>query len=126
VDSEWIEIKELAVRARIGVPDSERRTPQELRVDVRYQIDSSFRDLADCLDSTIDYAAVAKEIAKLVSQTEYRLVETLVAEAADLLMKRFPMRKVEVEIKKFALPETGYVSARSARERNGSDALKDQ
>jgi 7,8-dihydroneopterin aldolase/epimerase/oxygenase len=126
VDSEWIEIKELAVRARIGVPDSERRTPQELRIDVRYQIDSSFRDLADRLDSTIDYAAVAKEIAKLVSQTEYRLVETLVAEAADLLMKRFPMRKVEVEIKKFALPEAGYVSARSARERNGSDALKDQ
>jgi dihydroneopterin aldolase len=126
VDSEWIEIKELAVKARIGVPDAERRTPQELCVDVRYQIDSSFRDLADRLDSTIDYAAVAKEIEKLVGQTEYRLLETLVAEAADHLMKRFPMRKVEVEIKKFALPEAGYVIARSARERNESDALKDQ
>jgi dihydroneopterin aldolase len=121
VDSEWIEIKELAVKARIGVPDAERRAPQELRVDVRYQIDSSFRDLTDRLDATIDYSAVAKEIEKLVGRTEYRLVETLVAEIADHLMKRFPMRKVEVELKKFALPEAGYVSARLARERSARE-----
>lgn len=117
MDSEWIEIKELAVRARIGVPDEERQMPQELHVDVRYQIASSFRDLADRFDATIDYSAVAKEVENVASESEYRLVETLVTEIADHLIKRFPMREVEVEVKKFALPNASCVSGRSTRRR---------
>jgi len=117
VDTEWIEIKELAVMARIGVPADERRKPQELQVDVRYQIGASFKNLGDHFDATIDYSAVAKEVENVVSQNECRLVETLVAEIADHLMKRFPMRRVEVGVKKFALPNASCVSVRSTRRR---------
>jgi dihydroneopterin aldolase len=117
VDSEWIEIKELAVKARIGVPEEERQTPQELRIDVRYQIGAPFKNLKDRFDATIDYSVVAKEVEKLAGEGECRLVETLVAEIADHLMKRFPMRKVEVEVRKFALPEARYVSVTSIRQR---------
>ena len=68
MDSEWIEIKELAVKARIGVPDEERRTLQELRIDVRYQIVASVKNLGDRFDATVDYSAVAKEVENVVSQ----------------------------------------------------------
>jgi dihydroneopterin aldolase len=115
VDSEWIEIKELAVKARIGVPTDERRKPQELHIDVRYQMGASFKNLGDRFDATVDYSAVAKEVENIVSQNERRLVETLAAEIADHLMKRFPMRRVEVEVKKFALPNARCVSVRSTR-----------
>jgi FolB domain-containing protein len=104
VDSEWIEIKELAVMARIGVPADERRKPQEVHIDVRYEIGASFENLGDRFDATVDYSAVAKEVENVVNENECRLVETLVADIADHLMKRFPMRRVEVEVKKFALP----------------------
>ena len=117
MDSEWIEIKELAVMARIGVPADERRKPQELRINVRYQIGASFKNLGDCFDATVDYSAVAKEVENVASESEYRLVETLVAEIADHLIKRFPMRGVEVEVKKFALPNASCVSVRSTRRR---------
>ena len=115
MDSEWIEIKELAVKARIGVPTDERRKPQKLHIDVRYQIEASFKNLGDRFDATVDYSAVAKEVENVVSQNERRLVETLAAEIADHLMKRFPMRRVEVEVKKFALPNASCVSVRSTR-----------
>ena len=117
MDSEWIEIKELAVKARIGVPDEERRTLQELRIDVRYQIVASFKNLGDRFDATVDYSAVAKEVENVVSQNECRLVETLVAEIADHLMNRFPMQRVEIEVKKFAFPGVSCVSVRSSRRR---------
>jgi FolB domain-containing protein len=117
VDSEWIEIKDLAVKARIGVPADERRKPQELQIDVRYQIGASFKNLGDRFDATVDYSAVAKEVENVASESEYRLVETLVTEIADHLMKRFPMRGVEVEVKKFALPNASCVSVRSTRRR---------
>jgi FolB domain-containing protein len=117
VDSEWIEIKELAVMARIGVPADERRKPQEVHIDVRYEIGVSFKNLGDRFDATVDYSAVAKEVENVVNQNECRLVETLVSEIADHLMKRFPMRRVEVEVKKFALPNTSCVSVRSTRRR---------
>ena len=117
MDLELIEIKDLAVKARIGVPDAERRAPQELRVDIRYQIGASFKNLGDRFDATVDYSAVAKEVENVVSQNECRLVETLVAEIADHLMKRFPMRKVEVELRKFILPNAGFVSVKTNRAR---------
>jgi FolB domain-containing protein len=117
VDSEWIEIKELAVMARIGVPADERRKPQEVHIDVRYEIGASFENLGDRFDATVDYSAVAKEVENVVNQNECRLVETLVADIADHLMKRFPMRRVEVEVKKFALPNASCVSVRSTRRR---------
>ena len=117
MDSEWIEIKELAVMARIGVPADERRKRQELHIDVRYQIEASFKNLGDRFDATVDYSAVAKEVENVVSQNECQLVETLVAEIADHLMKRFPMQRVEVEVKKFALPNASCVGVRSTRRR---------
>jgi dihydroneopterin aldolase/2-amino-4-hydroxy-6-hydroxymethyldihydropteridine diphosphokinase len=117
VDSEWIEIKELAVIARIGVPAEERRKRQELHIDVRYQIEASFKNLGDRFDATVDYSAVAKEVENVVSQNECQLVETLVAEIADHLMKRFPMERVEVEVKKFALANASCVGVRSTRRR---------
>ena len=80
--------------ARIGVPADERRKPQELRINVRYQIGASFKKLGDRFDATVDYSAVAKEVENVASESEYRLVETLVAEIADHLIKRFPMRGV--------------------------------
>jgi FolB domain-containing protein len=117
MDSEWIEIMELGAKARIGVPDEERQTRQELRINVRFQIEPSFENLEDRFDSTIDYSAVAKEVEKVVSESEFRLVETLVTKLADHLMQRFPMRTVEIEVNKFALPNASCVSVKATRRR---------
>jgi len=114
---EWIEIAELEVQSSVGVSEKERQTRQKLAVCLRFQIAPPFGSLADEIARTIDYGAVANEVSAIAASGSRRLIETLVAEIADGLMARFPMARLEVELRKFILPNTRYVSVRTARRR---------
>jgi 7,8-dihydroneopterin aldolase/epimerase/oxygenase len=110
---EWIEIHDLALNCRIGVSDRERENLQRLLFSVRFQIETSFADLLDQLEKTIDYAAVAAEVEKVVETSGAHLIEKLISEVGGALMARFPMQQLEIELKKFILPNARYVSVKS-------------
>jgi len=112
---EWIEIADLEVQSKIGLPDEERLTFQRLLVSLRFQIEREFEELNDQFAATIDYAAVAVETQRIAQHGESHLMETLTSEIADGLIKRFPIRRLEVELKKFILPDARYVSAKTTR-----------
>ena len=114
---EWVEIVDLEVKSKIGVPEKERESFQKLLVCILFQIDGGFRELNDQLDKTIDYGAVAAEVVRVAEENRAQLMETLVSEIADTLMARFRMLHLEVELKKFILPNTRYVSVKSTRTR---------
>jgi 7,8-dihydroneopterin aldolase/epimerase/oxygenase len=114
---EWIEIVDLEVKSKIGVPEKEREAFQRLLVCILFQIDAGFGELNDQLEKTIDYGAVAAEVARIAEENRAQLLETLVSEIADTLMARFRIRHLEVELKKFVLPNARYVSAKSVRTR---------
>jgi dihydroneopterin aldolase len=114
-ESEWFEIVDLRVPARIGVPAVERSRPQTIAFNVRFQIRPSFRDLRDDIGQTVDYGLVAEEIRVAAEQNQVQLIETLVADVADRLITRFPLVRVEVELKKYVLPNTEYVSVKTVR-----------
>jgi FolB domain-containing protein len=116
---EWIEIADLRVATRVGVPAAERSHPQTIALNVRFQILPAFRDLADDFSRTVDYGAVAQEVREVAEQNQAQLIETLVAEVADRLIARFPMSRVELELRKFILPDTAYVSVRTVRVASG-------
>lgn len=120
--SEWIEIEELEVQSKIGVPEEERRTPQRLAVSLRFQIQSPFDSLADEFTQTIDYSAVVEEVSAIAAARSRRLIETLVVDIAEHLMEQFPMARLEVAVRKFILPNTRYVSVRTARSRSGAQS----
>jgi FolB domain-containing protein len=111
---EWIEISDLEVRGNIGVPENEREKPQKLIVSLRFQIETSFAALNDQLENTIDYAAVASGVEKVVSSNRVHLIEKLVSDIGDTLMADFPMKRLEIELRKFILPNARYVSVKSA------------
>ena len=112
---EWIEIADLEVKSRIGISEKERDHFQRLLVCVRFQIAINFRGLNDELAKTVDYAAVADAVGEFAEANEAQLLETLVSDIADALMERFPMRRLELELKKFILPNVRYVSVRASR-----------
>jgi dihydroneopterin aldolase len=114
---EWIEIAELEVQSSVGVSEKEQRTRQKLAVCLRFQIAPPFGSLADEIARTIDYGAVANEVSAIAASGSRRLIETLLADIADGLMARFPMIRLEVELRKFILPNTRYVSVRTVRRR---------
>lgn len=114
---EWVQIVDLEVKSKIGVPEKERESFQRLLVCILFQINAGFRELNDQLDETIDYGAVAAEVVRVAEENRAQLLETLVSEIADTLMARFRMRHLEVELKKFILPNAKYVSVKSVRAR---------
>ena len=89
---EWIEINDLEVSGRIGVPEMERQTPQRMLVCLRFQIQTSFALLNDQLEKTVDYGEVAAEVEKVVRITESHLIEKLVSEIGMAQIRFGPKR----------------------------------
>lgn len=115
--NDQILIEELELTARIGVPDAERAEPQRLTASLVLEPQNDFRNLADDLKRTIDYAVVCTELQRFVSNRQDKLLETLAHEMAEHLLAKFPLRRVELELRKFILPETRFVAVRIAREK---------
>lgn len=111
-----IRIEELELMACVGVPEEERAQPQRLTISLTLQPRLHFGDLGDDLKRTIDYAAVCAEVRRFVSSRRDKLIETLAHEIAEHLLRSFELAWVELELRKFVLPETRYVAARVTRE----------
>jgi dihydroneopterin aldolase len=112
-----IRIQELELLAQVGVPDAERARPQRLTATLILQPLNQFCGLEDDLRRTIDYAAVCAELQHFVARRQDRLIETLASEMAEYLLQRFPLFRVELELRKFVLPETRHVAVRVVRQR---------
>jgi len=110
-----IHIEALEVHSRIGVPDEERAEPQRLTVTLTLEPNMDFRALDDRIAATVDYAAVCEAVKALAAVRPRKLVETLADEIAAALLAHFPIQRLTVEVRKFILPETAYVSIRIDR-----------
>lgn len=110
-----ITLCDLEVRYRVGVPDEERARPQRLLLTIELDLDVSPAARSDDLTQTINYFAVSRRLLGLGEGREWKLIETLAEEIAGLLLTEYPAEAVRVEVKKFILPETRYVSVRVAR-----------
>lgn len=114
-DPDEIVIKDLELHVRIGVLEEERALPQRLTVTLRLQAQDDFRELGDDLEHTVDYATVCTEIENFVTDRRDRLIETLADALALHLLARFALARVEIELRKFVLPQTKFVAVRLAR-----------
>jgi len=110
-----IRIEQLEISARIGVPEEERVTPQRLTINISFWPYQQTRDLADNIHNAVNYSVVADETKSFVRGQSVNLIETLADQVAAHLLKTFPIQKVTVELRKFALPDAKYVSVTVTR-----------
>jgi dihydroneopterin aldolase len=110
-----IHIEQLEISTRIGVPEEERAIPQRLSISISFWPQKQARDLADEIDQTVNYSAVAEETKKFVGAQSLSLIETLADRLAMYLLNNFALQKVIVEVRKFVLSDAKYVSARVTR-----------
>jgi len=110
-----ITIEELEVHYRVGVPDAERAHPQRLLLTVVMEADTAGAAAGDDLAKTIDYYAVSRRLRRWGDERSWKLIETVAADIAALVLSEFGARRVTVEVKKFILPETRYVAVRITR-----------
>src|SRR5689334_19786882 len=108
-------IRDLAVSFCIGVTDAERAKPQRLLLTIEMGSDFTGAARLDDLRQTIDYYAVCQRLLHLGEGRSWKLIETLAVNIADLVRSEFGAATVAVEVKKFIIPETEYVSVRIVR-----------
>ena len=113
--SDEIHIEQLEASSRIGVPEEERANPQRLTVSISFWPYQQTSDLADHIERTVNYSAVAEETKNFVRDQSVNLIETLAERLASHLLKSFPIRKVTIELRKFALQDAKYVSVTVTR-----------
>jgi FolB domain-containing protein len=110
-----IHIEQLDVFTRIGVPEEERASPQKLVVSISIWPYQQPGDLVDHIERAVDYSAVAEETKNFVRGQSVRLIETLADKLASHLLKNFPIQKLTIELRKFALQDAKYVSVTVSR-----------
>jgi dihydroneopterin aldolase len=105
-----VSVRDLPVRAVIGVHDWERETTQTLifTVDLAADVPNAARrdDLADALD----YSAVARTIVSVVQDGRFRLIETAAERVAERLLAGHPVRWLRLEVRK-PIADGGYTAA---------------
>src|SRR5581483_2454373 len=110
-----IHIEQLQVFARIGVTDNERATPQRLLLSLTIWPRKDFDSTNDEIANTVDYSAVCAAARDFVEARSGRLIETLARNLADEILLRFPVRRITIEVRKFVVPNTKYVSVTLTR-----------
>ena len=109
-----IRIQALELRARIGVTEAERAEPQRIVCNITISPDID-ADLADNVANTIDYSAVAEWVKDFARQSEFRLIETLAENIARGLLSAFPIQKAVIEVRKFVLSDSDFVSVTASQ-----------
>lgn len=112
-----ITIADLEVQFRVGVPDVERAHAQRLLLTVEVGKDTTEAAASDDLTKTVDYGSLSRRLVALGVGREWKLIETLAADIANLVLTEYKAEGVAVEVKKFIIPQARYVSVRIERSR---------
>ena len=110
-----VRIEQLEVFAVIGVLEHERKGLQRLMVSISFWPYEHAHDLADNIEKAVNYSAVAEETKRFAREQAVNLIETLADRLASHLLKTFPIQKVTIELRKFALQDAKYVSVTVTR-----------
>jgi dihydroneopterin aldolase len=105
-----ITIVDLEVAYCVGVTDEERAKPQRLLLTVDMSFDFSSAAVSDRIERTINYQHVAEGLLKFGEGRSWKLIEKLASNIADLVLAKYTPDAVMVEVKKFSIPQAGFVS----------------
>lgn len=93
-------LRGLAVECIIGFIEWERRVKQRVVIDLEMPVDCRHAALTDEVADTLDYKQVAKRVIAFVSDTQFKLVETLAERIATLILTEFQIEWVRVAVNK--------------------------
>lgn len=93
-------IKDLRVKAVIGIYGWERQVRQQISIDVEMGTDIAKAAASDRIEDTLDYKAISRRIVQFVEQSEPQLVESLIENVAAALREEFSIPWLRITIAK--------------------------
>ena len=93
-------VRDLEVRAIIGIEDWERTKPQPILIDIDMACDASAAAVEDDIAHAVNYRSVAKAAERLTIEGAFFLVETLAERIAAMVRADFGVPWVRVSVRK--------------------------
>lgn len=113
-------IKGLKLKCSLGITEKERAKKQEIIADIEILHDTKKAAYTDDIRYAINYSDAAK-LTKALAEKEYKLIETLAEEIANVLLQNFLVMEVKVLIKKpYAIKEADYAAVEIIRKRGNA------
>lgn len=116
-------IEDLEVHYRVGVPDEERIHPQKLLLCVQIDHEFDTAQASDDLSHTIDYGKLTSDLTHFGEGRDWKLIERLANDIAQWILRDFGASRVQVEVRKFIIPNAKFVGVRVSRSAPSSKAV---
>jgi dihydroneopterin aldolase / 2-amino-4-hydroxy-6-hydroxymethyldihydropteridine diphosphokinase len=81
-----IHIRDLLLRAIVGINQEEREKQQDVRINITMVADTSKAGLSDAIEDAVNYKTITKQIIRMVEASRFFLVERLAAEIAEICL----------------------------------------
>lgn len=98
--TDLIEIKDLLLRAIVGINPEERSNKQDVLINIQMDVDTREAAANDDIERTVNYRSVAKRVIELVENSEFFLVERLAEEIAATALAEPRVEGVRVSVDK--------------------------
>lgn len=102
--SDRIELRGLRALCFCGALPEEQARPQPLEVDLDLELDLSLPGASDALDDTVDYAAVAAEVERVLTGERFTLLERLAQRISEVVLADERVSGVTVSVRKLRPP----------------------
>ena len=112
-------VKNLVLGCAVGVSEEERRTKQNVVVDIEIFCSLKHAGTSDNLKNTISYSEVQDSVTELVCRSEFRLLETIAENITTLILKNPDAGKVTVAVKKEKFSNQPIMGIEITRDRLG-------
>ena len=93
-------LRELRVDTIVGVWEWERKIRQTVSIDLEMGTDIRQAAKSDDLEDTLNYKKVAKRVQAFVSDSEFKLVETMAERIAEVVLAEFELPWLRVRVSK--------------------------
>ncbi len=95
-----IQIKDLLLRAILGINDEERRNLQDVLINITLSVDTGEAGASDDVNQTVNYRTLTKQVIELVEDSKFYLVEKLAAEIMALCLATEGVARARVSVEK--------------------------
>jgi len=95
-----ISLSGLTTECIIGIWDWERKIKQKVVIDLEMAADIRKAARSDSIEDTLDYDSVSQRLLQFVSDSQFRLVETLTDRIAQIIITEFGVSWVRIKLNK--------------------------
>lgn len=95
-----IRITDLCLRTIIGTYDWERKTLQDVVINVSLEFDATKASKSDAIKDTVDYKEITKNIIAFVEKSKFFLIEKLAAEVLKIVLSNRKVISATVRVDK--------------------------